>query len=115
MTDPMITEPFVIHDDLMGPLNELIAQARREGKWLKCNSAFHGYLWFSPSELEAENRNGKYRWGVVNWDLRDPFDRIEEFEQQILAVMEERNRFTKRMIKDYSKSLGVRPPTEFIR
>jgi hypothetical protein len=41
-------------------LQPLISQARVQGKWLHC--AYQN-LWFSPDELEAENREGRFRWG----------------------------------------------------
>jgi hypothetical protein len=74
---------------IMGPLNELIEQARHEGKWLWCR---YQDLWFSPDKLEAANKNGQFRWGVVNWKLRDPNERLQEAEDRLDDARRERNR-----------------------
>ena len=59
---------------MMDELNALIDKAEAEGKWLWCH---YQDLWFSPAQLREENRNGKFRWGPVNWKLRDPQERSE--------------------------------------
>ena len=46
--------------EIMGPLNELIAQARREGKWLWTP---YQDLWFSPDKLAAANARGQLQIG----------------------------------------------------
>jgi hypothetical protein len=56
-------------------LQPLIAQARKEGKWL--HSQYQD-IWFSPDELEAANREGRFLWGAVNWRLRDPNEMVQE-------------------------------------
>lgn len=63
---------------LMVPLNALIEQARAEKKWLWC---YYQDLWFSPDELTAQNAEGRFRWGIVNWKLRDPVEMLQEAEQ----------------------------------
>lgn len=71
-----------------GP-RQLIAEARRQGLWLHC--AYQN-LWFSPDQLEAENKNGKFRWGAVNWRLRDPMEHIEQAERRALEARQEADR-----------------------
>lgn len=61
--------------DLAMQLHDLIEQARAERKWLWCR---YQDLWFSPDQLQEQNRNGKFLWGPVNWQLRDPAERIAE-------------------------------------
>lgn len=56
-------------------LRHLIAQARAEGKWLHCS---YQDLWFSPDQLETANREGRFRWGAVNWTLRDPEEMVRQ-------------------------------------
>ena len=56
-------------------LRPLIAKARAEGKWLHCS---YQNLWFSPDQLETENREGRFRWGAVNWTLRDPGEMVQQ-------------------------------------
>ncbi len=50
----------------------LICKAEREGKWLHCN---YQDLWFSPSELREHQAKGDFRWGPVNWTLREPSEK----------------------------------------
>ena len=59
---------------MIDSLQQLIEKAREEKKWLYC---YYQTLWFSPDELQDENEKGKFRWGVVNWELRDPAELIE--------------------------------------
>ncbi len=61
-------------------LADLIVRARREGKWLWCH---YQNLWFSPDQLAAENAKGSFVWGVCNWELRDPIERLREAESNV--------------------------------
>lgn len=70
-------------------LAELIGNAKAEGKWLWCN---YQDLWFSPDELAAQNANGKFLWGAVNWRLRDPAERVREAEERRDAAQREVDR-----------------------
>lgn len=63
--------------DTYAPLQPLIEQARAEGKWLCCS---YQDLWFSPDQLEAANRDGRFRWGPINWTLHDPQERVRRAE-----------------------------------
>lgn len=55
-------------------LEQLIEQARTEGKYIFC---YYQQLWFSPDELEQLNKQGQFRWGAVNFALRDPQERLD--------------------------------------
>ncbi len=81
-----MTTPTPDNPEIMGPLNELIAQARREGKWLWTS---YQDIWFSPDKLEAENKRGSFRWGVVNWKLRDPQERLNEAADRAASALRE--------------------------
>lgn len=67
-------------------LQNLIDEARGNGKWLWCS---YQDLWFSPDQLEAENANGKFRWGPVNWKLRDPGERLSEAKERTARALRE--------------------------
>ncbi len=56
-------------------MQPLFDKARQHGLWFYNN---HTALWFSPEALERAQSNGKFRWGAVNWELRDPKDHIRE-------------------------------------
>lgn len=79
---------------VMGPLNELIDQAEREGKWLWCR---YQDMWFSPAELRAETTNGRFRWGAVNWRLRDPQEHLDAARQNIARSQGEAQRIADRI------------------
>jgi len=64
-------------------LNALIAEAEHKGLWLFCP---YQALWFSPSELRAANAEGRFRWGVVNWELRSPDDYLKRLERAALEA-----------------------------
>lgn len=70
-------------------MRPLFAQARAEGKWFW--GRYHD-IWFSPDELEAEQRNGKFRWGPVNWELLDPKDYLADSKRRLDAAREEHER-----------------------
>jgi len=65
-----------IHDQLL----ELTAKARAEGKWLFCA---YQHLWMSPDQLDEANRKGRFLWSPVNWELRDPKERINEAKNRV--------------------------------
>jgi hypothetical protein len=75
-------------------LQPLIEKARKQNKWLHC-----GYqdLWFSPDELEAQNKKGKFLWGEVNWDLRNPQEHIEALQSRIAEIGKEISAFQSRI------------------
>jgi len=75
--------------DFMPALFALSAKARSRGQWLWCH---YQDLWFSPDAIEAEWRNGKFRWGPVNWRLRDPQERLIEAKARAMAAQEEVDR-----------------------
>jgi hypothetical protein len=75
-------------------LAPLIGEARRRKLWLYCS--YQG-LWFSPDELAKENANGKFLWGPVNWQLRDPAEGLARLAQKVDDARAEMNRFIARL------------------
>ncbi len=67
-------------------LGEMFTRARREGLWFHC-----GYqdLWFSPDELEKAQASGRFRWGAVNWELRDPKEQVEYLKRKAQSAADE--------------------------
>lgn len=78
-------------------LQSLIRQAREERKWLHCS---YQDLWFSPTELEREWANGRFRWGAVNWTLRDPKILIEQSNADATNAIAYRDRILARITKE---------------
>jgi hypothetical protein len=70
-------------------MKPLFDQARREGKWLYTS---YQQLWFSPDQLEAEQRAGRFRWGACNWELRDPMDQVVAAKRTLDAAQAAYNR-----------------------
>jgi hypothetical protein len=87
----------------MKELDNLIEQAKREGKWLYC---CYQQLWFSPDELRAENEQGRFRWGTVNWQLRDPVEKLEQMVADSDSLKAGIGTFALRIQSSMSTSLG---------
>lgn len=68
-----MSEPSVIRREIEAALEPLFERAEREGLWFY--SLYQG-LWFSPKELRAEQAKGRFWWGAVNWELRDPAEEV---------------------------------------
>lgn len=79
-------------DVVMGPLNDLIAEARATRRWLWC---CYQDLWFTPDQLEAANAEGRFRWGAVNWKLCDPRERLAKAEADAVAARERADRIAR--------------------
>ena len=47
----------------------LFERAEREGLWFY--GRYHD-IWFSPAELRAMHEQGRFIWGVQNWELLPP-------------------------------------------
>ena len=75
-------------------LKPMFARAEKDGLWF-----FSGYqqLWFSPSELKAEQSQGNFMWGAVNWQLRNPQERLQQLEHEIKDKQNEIVQFKKRL------------------
>ena len=82
-------------------MGRFIGEAESTGKWL-----FTSYqqLWFSPSELRSHQANGRFRWGVVNWQLRDPRERLDQFDRDENNARFERSQFVKRVASERQKA-----------
>ena len=80
----------------MKELHELIDRAEQAGQWLR--SPYQD-LWFSPAELRDHIANGKFRWGVVNWELRDPTERMAQLHANVRAATLALSAFEARVIE----------------
>lgn len=74
---------------ILSEMKPLFEEARREGKWFWCR---YQDLWFSPDQLAAEHANGRFIWGAVNWQLRDPIERQQEAQKRASKAQEEVDR-----------------------
>lgn len=60
-------------------MDDLFARAEREGLWFYSH---YQDFWLSPGELREEQANGQFRWGPVNWELRNPFDGLQSLHRK---------------------------------
>ena len=59
-------------------MNAMIDRAEKEKLWLR---SLYQDMWFSPAELREQQAKGLFRWGVVNWELRDPKEHLAELQR----------------------------------
>jgi len=61
-------------------LAPLFSEARQKGLWF-----FSPYqqLWFSPQQLQNQQAKGKFLWGAVNWQLRNPMEMVQQAENDV--------------------------------
>jgi len=93
----VIAEEWQVADVAWPPadLEALVREAEAKGLWL-----FAGYqqLWFSPKGLRAAWADGRFRWGAVNWQLRDPQERVKELEAAVRAAEQDLKTFRFQMM-----------------
>jgi len=78
-------------------LTELITEARAKRMWLQSKSFLHPEVLFSPSELEAHNRQGRYLWDRMNWVLADPIVQKQLLAMRLVNANKELESFQERM------------------
>ena len=83
-----------ISKEVMDGLRPMFKEARKKGLWFNSN---YQDLWFSPDELEKLQKKGQFRWGAVNWVLRDPKEKLEYLDKQILNAIKNKNAFNERL------------------
>ena len=79
---------------VLATLEPLFETANQENLWF-----YHQQrdLWFSPKELKAAQEAGQYVWGVKNWILRSPYERLSELEQRKTNIELEITRMQERI------------------
>ena len=78
----------------MTDLEAMFKEADETGKWFWCH---YQDLWFSPDKLRKEQAEGRFRWGAVNWKLRDPAERVLETEAKLEYAKREHDRVLKQL------------------
>ncbi|ATF13594.1 hypothetical protein A616_16890 [Brevibacillus brevis X23] len=72
----------------------MFEEAEAKKLWFYCS--YQG-LWFSPSELKQAQNEGRFLWGAVNWQLRDPNEKLAEMQLQQQSLSKEIERFKGRI------------------
>jgi hypothetical protein len=75
-------------------LDKLIADARAQGKWIRCKTR---PLWWRPDEFAADIAEGRYRWGVRNFSIADPADRLAQLKDDADRARRAAQNFEQRM------------------
>lgn len=77
-------------------LDAQFEEARKHNLWFY-HGGMSGPFWFSPDELETQQRNGKFVWGSGNWKLRPPQEYIDSLKRAVTSAQEELDKATKRV------------------
>lgn len=80
--------------EILRSLEPLFTEAERTGKWFYLK---YQAMWFTPTELRVAHNNNKFVWGAVNWELRDPLERIRELKLHLFSLLDELENFTRRI------------------
>jgi hypothetical protein len=66
-------------------MEDLFERAEREGLWFYTN---YQQMWFSPKELKKYQAEGRFRWGPLNWHLRNPREALDEAARQMAQAQQ---------------------------
>lgn len=77
-------------------LDGLFILARSQNLWF-FHGGLSGPLWFSPDDLEAEQKNGKFIWGAGNWQLRSPLDQLAQLDTDIRNLHVARDKLARKI------------------
>lgn len=105
-TDPKATEgnmaridyPAIWGQSARDDLDHMFAVARTKRLWF-FHGGLSGPLWFSPDELEAEQKGEKFVWGAANWTLRNPLEYLQEADHVVERAKIERESIGARLSK----------------
>lgn len=81
---------------ILAELEPMFANARAKGLWFY---SAYADAWFSPDELAATHKTGKFIWSPENWELRDPQEFIDEERREIANIEQALRDFEARMRK----------------
>lgn len=83
-------------NEILEGLQPLYEKADREGFWFY---SVYQDIWFHPDELREKQSNGQFLWGAVNWQLRQPDDKLLELLQKKKGIEREIEQFKQRAFK----------------
>lgn len=81
-------------EKILKSLEPLFKKAESEGLWFNSN---YQDMWYTPKELREKQSQGFYIWGIDNWTLRNPQDRIDILEMCIKDLETEKFHFIERI------------------
>lgn len=77
-------------DSFQSEWEAFYAKAEANHQWIW--DRYHD-LWFTPAELRKLQSEGRFRWGVVNFELRDPKERADDLQRKVISAVEEEEAF----------------------
>lgn len=69
--------------EILNGLNPMFEKADKEKLWFH---SFYQDLWYSPQELREKHKEGRFLWGSVNWELRDPNDKLNNMRCSLINI-----------------------------
>ena len=73
-------------------MSELIRRARKESKWFRILNR-----WYSPSELEAEQQNGRMNFPPYVFRLRNPQEHVDYLRDKVSEARQAVEQFEERI------------------
>lgn len=84
---------MIEREEILNSLKPLFKKAETEKLAFYCS---YQDMWFTPAELRECHAHGRFIWGLVNWRLRDPRERIEELKRSAQSAEKRLDDGTKR-------------------
>ena len=70
--------------DIQAGMRPLFDKAEQQRLWFYSR---YQDLWFSPEALKRHQAEGRFRWGAVNWELRDPRERVAKLREEAKQLL----------------------------
>lgn len=86
--------------DQKDALDKLFIEARAKKLWFYCPFGGGSPLWCTPDELQEAQGKGKFIWGHVNWELRDPRELVAAINLKMTQLQQELTRIERKITKD---------------
>lgn len=81
-------------NSIIDSLEPLYKQAYENNLWFYCR---YQNLWFAPDELKKEQSEGRFVWGVPNWELRNPIEEVHRIADLIDNTKKQLSEFVNRV------------------
>lgn len=81
-------------NEIIQGLQPLYERAKKEKLWFYCK---YQDLWFTPDELMQYQSDGRFVWGAKNWELKDPVERLIQFNTLIENTTKRRDEWLLKM------------------
>lgn len=83
-----------LQEQILAEMKPVKDRARREGLMLRGK---YQDLWFTPDELNDEQKRGHFLWGTPNWTLEDPKVRLAQLKSEVAEAQVRHDLFLDRV------------------